>query len=101
MDACSLCNGEGYAIDFKGNELPCLFCNGTGDSKKQTKSMDRSENTMIVKATLKLELDDSQKNWVSYVREQGGEEAVFHYLEEEVQKKIELADFVEMEYKDK
>ncbi|MFA2623004.1 hypothetical protein [Bacillus wiedmannii] len=56
---------------------------------------------MVVKATIKLELDDSQKNWVSYVREQGGEEAVFHYLEEEVQKKIELADFVEMEYKDK
>ncbi|WP_166669210.1 hypothetical protein [Bacillus sp. BH2] len=56
---------------------------------------------MIVKATIKLELDESQKNWVSYVRERGGEEAVFHYLEEEVQKKIELADFVEMEYKDK
>ncbi|MED2916501.1 hypothetical protein P4324_15760 [Bacillus thuringiensis] len=56
---------------------------------------------MIVKATLKLELDVSQKKWVSYVREQGGEEAVFHYLEEEVRKKIELADFVEMEYKEK
>ncbi|MFQ6340985.1 hypothetical protein ACLNAL_31875 [Bacillus sp. AF62] len=55
---------------------------------------------MIVKATIKLELDDSQKKWVSYVREQGGEEAVFHYLEE-VQKKMELADFVEMECKDK
>ncbi|WP_179135399.1 MULTISPECIES: hypothetical protein [Bacillus] len=43
---------------------------------------------MILKATLKLELDDLQKKWVSYVREQGGEEAVFHYLEEEVQKKL-------------
>lgn len=33
MDACSLCNGEGYAIDLKGNESPCPFCDGTGDSK--------------------------------------------------------------------
>ncbi|EJQ36751.1 hypothetical protein IEC_03082 [Bacillus toyonensis] len=56
---------------------------------------------MIVKATIKLELNDSQKNWVSYVREQGGEEAVFYYLEEELQTKIKDAEFVEMEYKDK
>lgn len=33
MDACSLCNGEGYVIDFKGNESPLSFCDDTGDSK--------------------------------------------------------------------
>lgn len=37
MEACSLCNGEGYAIDQKGYEVPCPFCNGTGDSKKLNK----------------------------------------------------------------
>jgi predicted DNA-binding transcriptional regulator len=56
---------------------------------------------MIVKATIKLELDDVQKDWVSYIKEQHGEKAVFYYLEEEVQKKIEVAEFVEMEYKNK
>ncbi|MEE3961884.1 MULTISPECIES: hypothetical protein [Bacillus cereus group] len=56
---------------------------------------------MIVTATIKLELDDSYKNWVHYVREQGGEDAMFHYLKEEVQKKIEVAEFVKIKYREK
>lgn len=33
MGTCSLCNGEGYAIDHKGYEVPCPYCNGTGETK--------------------------------------------------------------------
>lgn len=55
---------------------------------------------MIVKATIKLELDDSQKNWVSYIKEQHGEKAVFYYLEEEVQKKLNGVELVNVDYKE-
>ncbi|MEW9576513.1 hypothetical protein U9K47_14150 [Bacillus toyonensis] len=55
---------------------------------------------MIVKATIKFELNDVQKDWVSYIKERHGEKAVFYYLEEEVQKKLNGVECVEMEYKE-
>ncbi|WP_242215705.1 hypothetical protein [Bacillus cereus group sp. BfR-BA-01383] len=56
---------------------------------------------MVVEARVKFELDEEQKLQFQNVRENEGEQEAFYFLEELIMKEIDLAEFVEMEYKDK
>lgn len=56
---------------------------------------------MVVEAKVKFELDEEQKLQLQNVRENEGEQEVFYFLEELIMKEIDLAEFLEMEYKDK
>lgn len=59
MGTCSLCNGEGYAIDLKGNESPCPFCNGTGG----TKMNDSCEHEKVYENRMMMSYPP-KKNWI-------------------------------------
>ncbi len=56
---------------------------------------------MVVEAKVTFELDEEQKLQFQDVRENEGEQEAFYFLEELIMKEINLAEFVEMEYKDK
>lgn len=56
---------------------------------------------MAVEAKVKFELNEEQKLQFQNVRENEGEQEAFYFLEEVIMKEIDLAEFVEMEYKDK
>ncbi|MCU4992364.1 hypothetical protein OCF10_26140 [Bacillus cereus] len=55
---------------------------------------------MAVEAKVKFELNEEQKLQFQNVRENEGEQEAFYFLEEMIMKEIDLAEFVEMEYKD-
>lgn len=56
---------------------------------------------MVIKAKVKFKLDELQKLQFQNIRENEGEQEAFYFLEEMIMKEIDLAEFVEMEYKDK
>lgn len=55
---------------------------------------------IAVEAKVKFELNEEQKLQFQNVRENEGEQEAFYFLEEMIMKEIDLAEFVEMEYKD-
>ncbi|MDI6678265.1 hypothetical protein SAMN04487767_106233 [Bacillus wiedmannii] len=56
---------------------------------------------MVIEAKVKFELDEVQKLQFQNVRENEGEQEAFYFLEELIMKEIDLAEFVQIEYKDK
>ncbi|TBX84246.1 hypothetical protein E0M29_27120 [Bacillus cereus] len=56
---------------------------------------------MVIEAKVKFELDEVQKLQFQNVRENEGEQEAFYFLEELIMKEIDLAEFMEIEYKDK
>ena len=56
---------------------------------------------MVVEAKVTFKLDEEQKLQFQNVRENEGEQEAFYFLEELIMKEINLAEFLEMEYKDK
>jgi len=56
---------------------------------------------MVIEAKVKFKLDEVQKLQFQNVRENEGEQEVFYFLEELIMKEIDLAEFMEIEYKDK
>ncbi|MDQ7236388.1 hypothetical protein QYM13_21745 [Bacillus pacificus] len=56
---------------------------------------------MVIEAKLKFKLDEVQKLQFQNIRENEGEQEVFYFLEELIMKEIDLAEFMEIEYKDK
>ncbi|MDQ7236793.1 hypothetical protein QYM13_23885 [Bacillus pacificus] len=56
---------------------------------------------MVVEAKVKFELNEEQKLQFQNVRENEGEQEAFYFLEEMIMKEIDIAEFVEMEYRDK
>ncbi|WP_439022749.1 hypothetical protein [Bacillus thuringiensis] len=56
---------------------------------------------MVIEAKIKFELDGVQKLQFQNVRENEGEQEAFYFLEGLIMKEIDLAEFVQIEYKDK
>ncbi|HDR6268882.1 TPA: hypothetical protein QCU37_002385 [Bacillus cereus] len=56
---------------------------------------------MVVETKVKFNLDEEQKLQFQNIRENEGEQEAFYFLEELIMKEIDLAEFLEMEYKDK